>query len=57
MEFLNEQKILYYKQYAGWNKLHFASAQTFVYTKMFAVHDCAHKNRVLMLSLCTGVKI
>ena len=34
----------------GWNKLHFASAKTFVYTKMFAVHDRAHKNRVIMLS-------
>ena len=32
----------------GWNKLHFASAQTFMYTKMFAVHDRAHKIRVLM---------
>ena len=28
-----------------------------MYTKMFAVHDCAHKNRVLMSSLCTGAKI
>ena len=27
---------------AGWNKLHFASAQTSVYTKMFAVHDIVH---------------
>ena len=40
----------------GWNKLHFASARTFVYT-MFAVHDCAHKNRVLMSLSCTGAKI
>ena len=29
----------------------------FVYTKMFAVHDRAHKNRVLMASSCTGAKI
>ena len=41
----------------GWNKLHFASARAFVYTKMFAVHDRADKNRVVMLSLCTGAKI
>ena len=41
----------------GWNKLHFASAQTFVYTKMFAVHDRAHKNHVFMLLPCTGAKI
>ena len=42
---------------ARWNKLHFASARTFVYMKMFAVHDRAHKNRVLMLLSCTGAKI
>ena len=42
---------------AGWNKLHFASARAFVYLKMFAVHNRAHKNCVLMLSLCTGAKI
>ena len=24
---------------------------------MFAVHDCAHRNRVLMSLLCTGAKI
>ena len=41
----------------SWNKLHFASARTFVYTKIFVVHYRAHKNRVLMLSLCTGAKI
>ena len=37
-----------------WNKLHFASARTFVYTKMFVVHNRAHKNHVLMSTLCTG---
>ena len=42
---------------SGWNILHFASARTFVYTKMFPVHDRAHKNRVLMPSSCTGAKI
>ena len=36
---------------ARWNKLHFASAQTFVYMKMFAVHDRAHKKS------CTHVVI
>ena len=41
----------------GWNKLHFASARTFVYTKMFAVHDYAHKNHALISSSCTGAKI
>ena len=41
----------------GWNKLHFASARTFVYTKMFAVHNHAYKNCVLMSLLCTGAKI
>ena len=45
------------KEGPGWNKLRFASAQTFVYMKMFAVHDCAHKNCVLMLSSCTGANI
>ena len=43
--------------YPGWNKLYFASAQTFVYTKMFSVHDRAHKNCVLMPSSCTEAKI
>ena len=42
---------------ADWNKLHFASARTFTYTKLFAVHDHAHKNHVLMSSSCTGAKI
>ena len=42
---------------SGWNKLFFASARTFMCTKMFAVHDRAHKNRVLMLSSCTGANI
>ena len=42
---------------ARWNKLHFASARAFVYLKMFAVHNRAHKNCVLMLSLCTAAKI
>ena len=45
------------KEGPGWNKLRFASAQTFVYMKMFAVHDRAHKNCVLMLSSCTGANI
>ena len=40
----------------GWSKLHFASERTFMYTKMFAVHDRTHKNRVLMLLSCTGAK-
>ena len=38
-------------------KLHFASARTFMYTKMFAVHDCAHKNRVRISLSCTGSEI
>ena len=42
---------------AGWNKLHFASARTFINTQMFAVHNRAHKNRVLMSSSCSGAKI
>ena len=42
---------------SGWNKLVFASARTFMYTKMFAVYDRAHKNRVLMLLSCTGANI
>ena len=29
---------------SNWNKLHFASARTFAYTKVFTVHDRAHKN-------------
>ena len=43
--------------FTGWNKLHFASTQTFLYTKMFAVHDRAHKNCVIMSPLCTGANI
>lgn len=31
----------------GWSKLHFASERTFMYTKMFAVYNRAHKNCVL----------
>ena len=42
---------------AGWNKLHFASARTFINTQMFAVHNRAHKNRVLMSLSCSGAKI
>ena len=42
---------------SGWNKLHFAKAKIFVYRKMFVVHDCAHKNLVLISSSSTGAKI
>ena len=53
----SHQKKSHISQFSSWNKLHFAHTWTFVYMKMFAVHDCAHKNRVLMSSLCTGAKI
>ena len=41
----------------SWNKSHFASARTFVYTKIFAMHNRAQKNPVLMLSSCTAANI
>ena len=54
---LTSKKKSHISQFSSWNKLHFAHTWTFVYMKMFAVHDCAHKNHVLMSSLCTGAKI
>ena len=48
-------KLHFWIPLTGWNKIYFARAWTFVYTRMFAVHDCA--NCVLMSLLCTGAKI